>query len=290
VSVAQTDRWAAWLAQLRTSGDPGEHKRGFDRLVTWRDRILDNAELRPGEVLLDVGCGEGLVGFGAIGRGAGEVLFSDISQELLDFCKRTADELSALDRSRFVLGGAEDLGEIADESVDVVTTRSVLIYVADKEAAFAEFFRVLRPGGRVSLFEPINRFARTDGDTWMGYDLSSVKDAARKVLAVFERLQPPDTDPMLDFDERDLLEHAERAGFFPTRLELECRIEEPLFRDWEMLAATPMNPQIPSLRQAMDEALTEAEREQLEAQLRPLVEGGRGVARSAHVFLVGTRP
>jgi ubiquinone/menaquinone biosynthesis C-methylase UbiE len=43
-------------------------------------------------------------------------------------------------------------------SVDVVTTRSVLIYVKDRARAFAEFARVLRPGGRTSLYEPINRF------------------------------------------------------------------------------------------------------------------------------------
>ncbi|WP_348240817.1 methyltransferase domain-containing protein, partial [Salmonella enterica] len=53
--------------------------------------------------------------------------------------------------------GAETLEGIADSSVDVVTTRSVLIYVDDKAAAFAAFHRVLKPGGRVSLFEPINR-------------------------------------------------------------------------------------------------------------------------------------
>jgi arsenite methyltransferase len=166
----------------------------------------------------------------------------------------------------------------------------VLIYVAGKKAAFAEFFRVLRPGGRISFFEPLNRFANTDADTWMGYDLSRVADLARKVRAVFERVQPPGTDPMLDFDERDLLRHAERAGFFPLRLELECRIDEPEFRDWQMLVETPMNPRVPSLREPMRDALTKDERERFEAHLRPLVENGSGVARSAHVFLVGVRP
>jgi ubiquinone/menaquinone biosynthesis C-methylase UbiE len=51
---------------------------------------------------------------------------------------------------------ADSLTEIADRSVDVITTRSVLIYVKDKAAALREFYRVLRSGGRISLFEPIN--------------------------------------------------------------------------------------------------------------------------------------
>ena len=287
--MSQTDRWASWLAGFRTGEDSEARKRGVQRLAAWRDRILENAALAEGETLLDVGCGEGLVAFGALERGAGAVVFSDISQTLLDFCRQAADELGVLERSRFVLAGANDLREIDDASVDVVTTRSVLIYVADKEAAFREFLRVLRPGGRVSLFEPINRFARTNADTWMGYDLASIAGVARKLRDVFERLQPPETDPMLDFDERDLMRHAERAGFFPIRVELECRLEPPESRDWEMLVSIPMNPCVPSLREAMDEALSKAERKQLESHLRPLVESGRGVVRAAHVFLVATK-
>jgi arsenite methyltransferase len=63
------------------------------------------------------------------------------------------------DRCVFVEACADALHGICTESVDVVTTRSVLIYVEDERAAFDEFARVLRPGGRVSLFEPISRFA-----------------------------------------------------------------------------------------------------------------------------------
>jgi arsenite methyltransferase len=61
-------------------------------LVT-RDRILDQAGLAAGDTLLDVGCGDGLIGFGALDRGAGLVIFSDISQDLLDQCRRLAGEL-----------------------------------------------------------------------------------------------------------------------------------------------------------------------------------------------------
>jgi len=115
--------------------------------------------------------------------------------------------------------------------------RSVLIYVDDKKSAFDEFFRVLRPGGRLSLFEPINRFAQTGGDTWLGYDVTAVGEAARKVRSFYEAIQPPDSDPMFAFDERDLVDLVRKAGFFPIHLQLESAIEPPLLRSWTLSPA-----------------------------------------------------
>jgi len=218
------DRWAEWLAERRYGGDPERRRRGIEELTQWRDSVLDNARLSEGETLLDVGCGEGLIGFGALARGAGTVIFSDISLDLLDFCREAATALGVLDRCRFVRASADDLAALRSDSVDVVTTRSVLIYVADKESAFNEFARVLRSGGRISLFEPMNRFAKRAADTRGGYDLSPVPDIARKIGEVYDAIQPPDTDPMLNFDERDLVDLAERTGFFPIHLQLEAEI------------------------------------------------------------------
>src|SRR5436190_24368064 len=104
----------------------------MERLRTTRERLLDQACLAQNESLLDVGCGDGLIAFGALERGAGHVIFSDVSQDLLDESKRLATDLGVADRCRFVVAAADDLSPIGDESVDVVTTRSVLIYVEDK--------------------------------------------------------------------------------------------------------------------------------------------------------------
>ena len=240
--------------------------------------------------MLDVGCGEGLIGFGALERGAGTVVFSDISTDLLDVCREAATELGVLDRCLFVEAPADDLAPIDSASVDVVTTRSVLIYVTDKASAFHEFARVLRPGGRISLFEPINRFARRDADTWAGYDLSAVREIAAKIRAVYEAAQPRDTGPMVDFDERDLLELAERAGFFPIHLRLEAEIASCEPRSWEVFVRTAPNPLVPTLAEAMDRALDAEERARLTAHFRPLVEEGRGSWRMATALVHAVKP
>ena len=113
----------------------------LEKLGGVRDKVLDRVNLSAGERLLDVGCGEGLIGFGALERGASHVVFSDVSDDLLAFCRETAAALDVSDRCSFVKASAEDLDAIADATVDVVCTRSVLIYVVDKEGAFGEFFR-----------------------------------------------------------------------------------------------------------------------------------------------------
>ena len=222
--------------------------------------------------------------------GAGTVIFSDISQDLLDFCREAATALGVLDRCRFLEAPANDLAEVSGESVDVVTTRSVLIYVGDKESAFREFARVLRSGGRISLFEPINQFAKRAADTWGGYDLSPVPDITKKIREVYDAIQPPDTDPMLNFDEHDLLDLADRAGFSPIHLHLDAEITPSEPWRWESFLSSAGNPRIPTLAEAMSQALTSDETERLTAHLRPLVEEGRGTWRMATAYLYATRP
>jgi arsenite methyltransferase len=290
VSSVARDRWAEWLAERRFGGDPEARAQMLAKLAETRACVLDRTELREGETLLDVGCGEGLIGFGALERGAAAVTFSDISTDLLDFCREAAGELGVLGRCRFVEASADDLASIDDQSVDIVTTRSVLIYVEDKAAAFGEFARVLRPGGRISLWEPINRFGieeRRSG--FFGFRVEGLEDISEKLLATYEAIQPPDTDPMLDFDERDLLRFAEGAGFFPIRLTLDARIEAMERRTWDTFLDTAWNPNVPTLREAMEQVLSPDERERLVTRLRPVVERGEGEWRIALAHLSGVR-
>jgi len=202
--AAKRDDWAEWLAEGRFGGGKDVKREVLETLGQKRGEVFDWAGLAEAETLLDVGCGEGLIGFGALERGAARVIFSDISEDLLAFCREAAETLGVSERCRFVRASADDLSPVESGLVDVVATRSVLIYVEDKEAAFGEFFRVLRPSGRISLFEPINSFGFPEPPTWFaGYDLSPLPEVAAKLHALYDAIQPRDSDPMLNFDERD---------------------------------------------------------------------------------------
>jgi SAM-dependent methyltransferase len=288
--MEETDRWARWLAERRFGGNQQKRERSFAELLhPLRDRVLDAAEPVAGQCVLDVGCGDGLIAFGALERGAGEVVFTDISPHLLRECERLAGEAGVRDRCQFVQAPADDLGAIASGSVDVVTVRSVLIFVQAKPACFREFARVLAPGGRLSIFEPINRFAQVEwtGSRSFGLDLSAVADLAEKIRAV-HRVSPD--DPMLDFDERDLVRFAEQAGFSPVNLTLNADIRPSRPESWDVFVNSAGNPNLPTLAEAMAEALSDSEQQQLTDYMRPRIESGAGTYRMAHAYLRAIRP
>jgi arsenite methyltransferase len=286
------DRWAEWLLERRHGGDPEDLKSTLDFLIPVRDRVLRNAALTGGEILLDVGAGDGLVAFGAleiVGEG-GRVHFSDISQDLLDHSRSLARQMGVLDRCEFVHASADDLSALEDASLDVVNTRSVLIYVKDKQRAFEEFHRVLKPGGRLSIFEPINNFTYPEPPhLFGGSDVTPMADLAERVKAVYASRQPPEESPMLDFDERDLFDLAERAGFEEIHLSYEAKTKpgnlEVDARDWETALRSAPNPFAPTLGQALVEALTSEEKERFVVHLRPLVETGKRRSRDAVAYL-----
>jgi ubiquinone/menaquinone biosynthesis C-methylase UbiE len=258
-----------------------------------RDRVLENAANRPGEVVLDVGGGDGLIAFGALDRvgNTGEVILADVSPDLVAHASKLADDLGASERMSFVVTRAEDLDAIGDLSVDVVTTRSVLIYVADKAAAFHAFHRVLRPTGRFSIFEPINNYFPWDPTEFWGFDTTPIADLVEKVWA-YEGWGPEldAVDPMMNFSERDLARLAEEQGFADIHADLRIDVEPGSWvLDWDRLMGTTPNPNAMSVGESISGALTEAETARLESHLRPLVDKGEGVIRSAFAYVWGSK-
>jgi arsenite methyltransferase len=111
-----------------------------------------------------------------------------------------------------------------------------------------------------------------------------------KVGALYDSIQPPGEDPMGDFDERDLLRHAEQAGFSKLDLELRVTVENakrPV--PWERYLRISGNPLIPPLGEALDHTLTADEIITFTEHLRPLVESGTGQERRAAAYLTAVK-
>ncbi|MFC4146910.1 class I SAM-dependent methyltransferase [Micromonospora mangrovi] len=286
------DKWAQWLLTRRDGDSAGLRARNALDLAAFRDGVLAGADLAADDVVLDVGCGTGLIGFGALDRLGpdGRVIFSDVSPDVLDECRRTA---GGDERCSFVVASADDLVGVADASVDVVTTRSVLIYSDRKAAAFAEFFRVLRPGGRISLFEPINGFvARLRPDDLFGTGDSPVTDLITKVSEAYRSTTEETTRPMMDFDERDLVDWALAAGFEAVELDYRAQVDVPAdpIGDWETLKRVAPNPLVPTYGEAIAAALSDDERERLDTYMTALAAAGTPTRRTmASAFLRARR-
>jgi len=287
------DQWAEWLLHRRHGDDPELLRQQLAFLGPVRDRVLENAHVSDGDVVLDVGAGDGLIAFGALERVGprGSVIFDDISEDLLEHARSLATAAGVVDRCEFVRAPAEDLAAIPDHSVDAVTTRSVLIYVSQKTRAIGEFLRVLKPGGWLSMYEPINRFAhhKTWETGFYGIDVAPVKDVWAKVRALYDRLQPA-TDPMLDFDERDLLSLVEAAGFAEVQMDYRAEIAPPKEKlVWDRVIRTSGNPRIPTLEEAMAQTLTPDERDRLVAYVRPRIDAGAAISRAATAYVWGRK-
>jgi ubiquinone/menaquinone biosynthesis C-methylase UbiE len=135
---------------------------GWDRAVVayeagWRDQLepahslmLRMAALRPGERVLDVACGTGLVSFRAaetVGR-RGTVVGTDISGEMVETARRGA-ALRDLANARFERADAEAL-PFTEPDFDAAVCALGLMYVPDPVRALCEMRRLLRPGGRAA--------------------------------------------------------------------------------------------------------------------------------------------
>lgn len=126
----------------------------------WRYRAVQMANLNGEEDVVDIACGTGDLAMAFCKAGVHSVIGIDFTQAMLDIAKSKAT-IANLDID-YVLGNAEAL-DIPDYSVDVVSIAFGIRNVQNQTKAYAEFFRVLRPGGRLIVLEfssPPNKVIR----------------------------------------------------------------------------------------------------------------------------------
>ncbi|MFF4955482.1 methyltransferase domain-containing protein [Streptomyces sp. NPDC001222] len=119
---------------------------------SYKQRMLDELDVRPGHTVLDLGCGPGtdLEALAAAVTATGTVLGVDHDQAMVDAARaRTADQPVVDVRP----GDVHDLA-LPDHCADRARTDRVLQHVSDPRLALSEVHRVLRPGGRLVMGEP----------------------------------------------------------------------------------------------------------------------------------------
>lgn len=209
--------WSEWLKSSRFLYHTPEQK---EQTLRWlfqvRDRILKKANINNGDTVLDIGTGTGLLAFGAYEKlnGSGKIIFQDIAPDCIEECRKIAEECNILNSADFLVSEASNL-DLKDNTVDVIVLRSVLVHILDKAKSIKEFYRVLKQGGRISIFEPVlssnvRYYELINPEKYPNFE--RIKQAETKIMT-------DKNDALTNFDENSLVEEFKQAGFKNVSLE-----------------------------------------------------------------------
>ena len=232
------------------------------RVSEWLVARLDP---QPGQTILDVAAGTGETGFLAAERlgGAGKLISSDLSPNMLEAAARVAQQLGVTN-VEFRLLDAERL-ELADRSVDGALCRFGYILKGDPPPALRELRRVLRPGGRLAF----SVWGERSRNPWMTVPAS--------VMVERGHLRPQSADEIQTSEKRNpetIARLLEETGFAVPEIE-----EMPVsyrFADSEELwffVSELRGPVALALAQ-LDDAERGAVRAAIEERTRPIEGGG----------------
>jgi arsenite methyltransferase len=235
-----------------------------------RATYLDLLQIAPGERVLDIGCGTGVVTRDAARRvGAnGKVVGVDPSPTMLTVARELAEGDGLHEQIDFRVGDARTL-PVDDAAFDVVLAITALSHTTDAERALPELIRAVRPGGRIGIFD-------IDPESWV---------IAHPDRALTRRIAAAATDIITDgWLARRLPGLLEAAGLEGVRV----RAFTPVERDPEGYYANlaPMRAD-QAVRMG---AISDEERRSWLAALQAEQAANRFLAGLTHLFIWGRRP
>jgi len=158
------------------------------------------AELKTGEVVLDLGSGGGidvLLSAARVGP-TGKAYGLDMTGEMLALARENQKK-SGLTNVEFLLGEIERI-PLPDNSVDVIISNCVINLSADKDRVMAEAFRVLKPGGRFAVSDMVVRGdvpadVRRSMELWVGCVAGALEDQAYRSKLTEAGFEAVDVEP-----------------------------------------------------------------------------------------------
>lgn len=158
---SQFGRLSAWRdtsdlsqSKAREQATRLEHRAAAEDERSTREEYLKLLRISPGDRVLDVGCGSGVVTREMAKHvvPGGLAIGLDPSRALLDVARQYAEEANLGEAVQFQEGDCRNLA-FPNDSFDVVVAATVLAHVPEAEKALPEIVRVTRPGGRVGIFD-----------------------------------------------------------------------------------------------------------------------------------------
>ena len=181
------------------------------------------AELRPGEVVLDLGSGGGidvLLSARRVGP-TGKAYGLDMTDEMLELARKNQRQ-AGLPNVEFLKGEIENI-PLPDNSVDVIISNCVINLSADKEKALGEAFRVLRPGGRFAVSDvvvrgPVPAEIRRSVELWVGCVAGALEESDYLALLAGAGFTEASIEPTRVYRVEDAREFLSGAGLDPDAI------------------------------------------------------------------------
>ena len=203
--------WSKWLEKSRFDYMTEEQKQQtMQWLFSVRNAVLNNANIKPNDTIIDLGTGNGLLALGALEyiNEKGKIIFSDKFEDCISTCKELVKDLNIKKQCEFLLADCCDIN-LPQNYVDKAVMRSVLVHILDKKQALSEIHRILKPNGIFSAFEPI---ISSNTRCWELVESSLISDYDEFKKAENDFMSRKD-DPLTNFDETTISNDLDEIGF-----------------------------------------------------------------------------